>query len=488
MLVMNVHGSTNDMAARIETIDLPAHVQPTSSVAAIPTQDIEPSADRAEAAADDTETTALAAALKLLRSNGFVVPTLAEVQTITAFNSGQAVETDTAEEPEFVTWRGSRDSSTYCASDADRFEEAERTREGYIHHAAEHALSVAANVREVIATHLRFPPRLADAYCGTFTLWVLHTYTYRVQRVTPYLLITSPTSGAGKSVAMEVLASMARRAEMMVNPTAAVVRTVASSDHTVMIDEVDELAKTRDFTSLANAGYRKGGQSYRIINGELTRFGVYSPKAFAGIAREELPIRGATLDRCIQISIERVAQEMAPQPFDAEFLGSTLAGIRERLEGWSEYAADRLRSVSPTIPELPTPRAAEIWRPLAAIADLLGGEWAASVRGWATAIEGQKDTAPDPNVRLLQDVHEVLAAWMQDNPHARVIAVEELVSLRNGLPERRLTEQLSSVQFGKRLGRFGIKSQPVKGVRVYRVRDAGDVLVADWADLFARYC
>lgn len=435
--------------------------------------------------AEDEDTVQLAAALALLRSKGFIVPSVAEVQTILAGSEGP-VDEDATAEPEFVEWNGAGGAS-YTASEAEREEHAERERIEYVRRCAADVRRTADDVRAMITGHVRFPLPLADAYSGTMALWVLHTYVYEAQRVTPYLLITSPTSGAGKSTALEVLASLAWRAEQMVNPTAAVVRTVASNGHTVLIDEIDELARSREFTSIANAGYRHGGKVYRLRGGELESYSVFAPKVFAGIARENLPVSGATLDRCVQISLERATQGEAITPFNPDVLAERLARLRERIEGWAAGSVGRLRRAVPDMPALPTTRAVEIWKPLVAVADELGGEWTTSVRSWSTAIEGQKEAAPDPNVRLIQDVHAVLVAWMEDNPHVRTIPVDELVARRNALPTRQLTEQLSPVQFGKRFGRFGIKSQPVKGVRVYRVRDAGGEFVPELADLFARY-
>jgi hypothetical protein len=480
---MNAQDRSDSVVVRVNALTEPSAEQP---VDATDTDEVQLTVERPQA--EGGLASELAVALELLRSKGFVVPSLAEALAIAGDNNDSISRDETADTAGYVDWQESFDSSTYIAANASRFEQEEREQNERIHRAVLLAQGIAADVRGVILRHVRFTPRLADAYAGTLALWVMHTHVYQVQRITPYLLITSPTAGAGKSAALEVLTSMAYRAVMMVNPTAPVLRTVASNDHTVLVDEVDELAKTRDFTSIANAGYRRGGTVYRIKDGELTKYDVFAPKVFAGIAREDLPIRGATLDRCIQISIERVSQHEAPEPFDAELLAARLEEIRNRLESWATRASTLLRGAAPIMPELPTIRAVEIWKPLVGIGDLLGGEWAASVRGWATTIESQKDSAPDANVRLIQDVHEVLENWMQANPYVKVIAVEELVRLRNELQTRQLTEQLTPVQFGKRLGRFGIKSQPVKSIRVYKICDAGGVLLSEWDDLFARYC
>ena len=53
---------------------------------------------------------------------------------------------------------------------------------------------------------------------------------------------------------------------------------------------------------------------------------------------------------------------------------------------------------------------------------------------------------------------------------------------------RQFTGALTNVSFGKRLSRFGIKTTPVRGVRVFKIGDGFGNLTDELERIFARYC
>src|SRR5262249_42017434 len=67
--------------------------------------------------------------------------------------------------------------------------------------------------------------------------------------------------------------------------------------------------------------------------------------------------------------------------------------VREALAAWGKGAVDVLRDARPALSEALPDRAAEVWEPLLAIADLAGGEWPARARKAALELhQGRTDT------------------------------------------------------------------------------------------------
>jgi hypothetical protein len=364
--------------------------------------------------------------------------------------------------------------------------------------AREEALERAAEVRAYIASYLVLPPTQKDAILDILTLWSMHTYSLKAAGVTPYLFVVAATQGAGKTRVLEVLSTLVNNpSRVEVNPTAPVVRLYANEARTLFLDEIDMLAKDQSFVAVANSGYRAGGSVTRVGRAkERGQFAdstnTFCPKAFAGIAREgSLPLPSATLDRGLTIRIVRATPEELRQTkrFRVDVMRdeTEVVALRDWMTTWSHVNYATLRDAWVDVPQLSTSRAMEVVEPLIGIADALGADWGERARNAVQILDGEREQATDPNAALIADVREVLTAWMERNRGTKNIPVEELVNLRNDLDGRQLTERLNPIQFGKRLGAFGIKSTPVAKVRVYRVADEDGNLLPVWADLFNRF-
>jgi hypothetical protein len=341
---------------------------------------------------------------------------------------------------------------------------------------------VFGQIRDDIRTYMKFPDALSEAYAGVMALWAMHTHTYFSQGITPYILLTSPTAGAGKSTLIGIMSRVIRTPAIEVNPTPAVIRGLAGMGHSLMIDECDELYASKDFKSILNAGYKRGGTVSRWKGKEIIRDVVFGPKLFAGIGREDVPLSGALLTRCIVVWLERALPGERPA-FDPEMISSAL---RDDVEAWARRAVGMIERRPANMPDLATTRAIEIWGPLVAVADAIG--YGKEAREWAESIESGRETAIDPSVQLLMDTRDVIAEWLQKHPGETRIPAETLCELRNGYPSRLFADRLNGIAYGRRLSRFGIKSMPYKGVRMFTVGDGRGALTAELADTFARYC
>ena len=82
--------------------------------------------------------------------------------------------------------------------------------------------------------------------------------------------------------------------------------------------------------------------------------------------------------------------------------------FRARLEAWATANLTALAEAEPEMPDELDDRAADIWEPLVAIADLAGGDWPTRHVDAAKALFGaRRDDEASIGVRLLTDVRDV---------------------------------------------------------------------------------
>lgn len=231
-------------------------------------------------------------------------------------------------------------------------------------------------------------PKVGQA--DAVTLWVAHTHAFDAAETTPRLAIQSLTPQSGKTRLLELL-------EMLVaNPIttssispAALFRCIADEDSptpTILIDEIDAVFSAKgkgkeDLRGLLNAGYKRGALVVRMAASRVEKCKVFAPVALAGIG--QLP--ETVQDRSIVIALRRseagtIAKlrrsEAAP---DAFMLHSTL-------HEWAVQNMALLATARPVMPDCLSDRATDIWEPLFAIADRVGGEWPARATEAATAL------------------------------------------------------------------------------------------------------
>src|SRR5206468_198244 len=123
-----------------------------------------------------------------------------------------------------------------------------------------------------------------------------------------------------------------------------------------------------------NAGVERGrGRGRERFGGSgLVAYSCWCPKAIAAIGR--LP--DTLADRCIVIRMERKTPDE-----ECERLRN-LDGLELRRQ-CAQFVVEHGRAIVQARPEIPeelNDRAADIWEPLLALAELAGGEWPAKAR------------------------------------------------------------------------------------------------------------
>jgi hypothetical protein len=257
---------------------------------------------------------------------------------------------------------------------------------------------------------------LAPAQADAIALWIAHTHALDAAHATPYLAITSAEKESGKTRLLETLEVLVARPWLTGRVTAAVlIRKVDEQTPTLLLDESDaafagEKEYAEALRGVLNTGYRRGGTASfcEKKGGDWTYrdASTFTPKAIAGIGH--LPDTVAS--RSIPIRLKRKAPGEPAEDFFRLDVDDQAAPLVERLRQFAVGRLDELAAARPERPAGLRDRAADVWQPLFAIADLAGCDWPARAR-WA-ALELSSAAAMDVDdgsigVRLLADVRRV---------------------------------------------------------------------------------
>src|SRR5688572_4483812 len=287
-----------------------------------------------------------------------------------------------------------------------------------------------SDLRNTLNRYVVLPEMAAEA----LALWVVHTYAFTLRQVTTYIGVVSPEKRCGKTTLLELLGLLANRSLTAANiSSSAVFRVIEETQPTLLIDEADTFLQGRDeLAGILNAGYRKGN-SYVVrvadrrsrkppvgpvpspgdpasssgapqpefgqwstdpvdsLNSQPTDFAKYScwcPKVMATIGR--LP--DTLADRCILITMQR----KMPGEKCERLRHLNAADLRMRCADFVREHRETIAHAQPPIPSTLNDRAADIWEPLFALADLAGGQWPELARQ-----ASQKLSASDDDLTLI---------------------------------------------------------------------------------------
>jgi hypothetical protein len=340
----------------------------------------------------------------------------------------------------------------------------------------------------------------------TLALWTMHTYAYHLGHVSTYLGIESPVRRCGKTTLLGLISKLGHRTMASANISSpAVFRAIDETRPTLLIDETDMfLNKNDELKGILNAGYTKetafvvrvagrrhvessslsrrssteGGRLMSKVesskeNGKvsrLARFSCWCPKVIATIGR--LPETLA--DRCILIRMQRkTADERCERLRD--FHG---AELQRKCARFVLDQTEAIRVARPEIPASLNDRAADIWEPLLALADLAGGSWPAKARNAAEGLTaGAQESSPIG--ALLMDILIIFVSGETGRIYSRDLTARlnefenrPWAEIRNGKPitELWLSQQLRP--YGVRPKTMRIAEGMAKG---YEQQDFGEV-------------
>lgn len=292
-----------------------------------------------------------------------------------------------------------------------------------------------AGLLDDVVRYLRRYVILSNQQAQACALWVLHTHAFAAAEATPYLHITSAVKQCGKTRLLEVLEPIVATPWLTGRVSPAVVtRRVDGETPTLLLDETDAALHHRSesaeaLRAILNSGYRRSGVCSLCVgtgSGLTYRdFSTFCPKAIAGIGA--LP--DTVMDRSIRINLKRRAAHEAVERFRQRDALSRAAPLYARLVVWKRGGVEVLGDAAPDLPPNLSDRAADVWEPLIAIADLAGTDWPHRARRVATDLSATVSVDDDTvAIRLLQDVRHVF----RDETIRSADLVRRLVGLEDG--------------------------------------------------------
>jgi hypothetical protein len=288
-------------------------------------------------------------------------------------------------------------------------------------------------VRAFVLRFVVFP----DAHCSTgLVLWIAHTYLIAELESTPRLAVISAEKQSGKTRVLELAQLLAHEPLLTANISPAALYRRIEKGGTLLFDEVDTIfgMYARDdaeaLRAIINAGYRRGAYVTRC-EGDAAKiatrdFHVFAAVALAGIG----DIPDTIMDRSIAIHMKRRRPEEQVEPFRRRHHEPRALELAARLKTAMASLKD-VGNRDPAMPEGIVDRLADVWEPLFAIADCVGGEWPCRAREAAVALSAiGQDAAPSQGVQLLFDIRNVFA-----NNNVDKIFTEDLIKALTDNPE-----------------------------------------------------
>jgi putative DNA primase/helicase len=331
---------------------------------------------------------------------------------------------------------------------------------------------------------------LPDMAAETLALWIVHTYAFTLRQVTTYIGVVSPEKRCGKTTLLELLGLLANRSLTAANISpSALFRVIEETKPTLLIDEADTFLQGRDeLAGILNAGYRKSN-SYVVrvaegkarkkdeqtckpafgqwspnlgdslnaqpstLNSDFAQYSCWCPKVMAAIGR--LP--DTLADRCIIITMQR---KMPGEKCERmRHLDAT--EYRQRCAEFVHEHSEAIARARPEIPSVLNDRAADIWEPLLAIADLAGGEWPQLAREAARQLSGVDD-----EMTLVGYFLKDLRNWMVSKNLDRVLS-RDIVAVFNPNHTRpwedlRRGREINEWWLGHKMSELGIRSKSLR--------------------------
>jgi putative DNA primase/helicase len=343
-----------------------------------------------------------------------------------------------------------------------------------------------------------FPEHAAE----TFALWIVHTFLFRCRSICTYIAVESPEKECGKSTLIKVLSQLVDRPIVSSNMTSSsFFHLIAEFSPTLLIDEADVNLRGRaELRSILNAGYLKSNafvwrMAYestpepvpdahswlpatphrREVNtGHSVPYTCWCPKAIASIGR----VDDILASRCIVTYLHR----------------KTEAEVCERLKyldgtpfkrQCARFAADHAAAIAAAEPIMPAGlanRAADIWEPLFAIADLAGSRWPQLARQAALAFTTvAHDRSPIGS--LLLDIGAVFGEHQAERLFSRDLVSELNCRADRPWAELRHGRAIDELWLAKQLRPYGIFP---RSMRIGETKTKGYTL-EELRPIFKRY-
>lgn len=337
---------------------------------------------------------------------------------------------------------------------------------------------------DIEAVFRKYTIQQDDEAYWALSLYVLFTHCIDHFDFATRLLLTSAEKRSGKTTTLTILINLVYRPLVTANATTpAIFRSLSDGPRTLCFDEADTIFGTRvkaeqneDLRGLLNAGFKAGMPTLRTVgpNHEVMEFSTFAPAILCAIGN--LP--DTITDRAVNLRLRRRKPTETVSGYRIRRDEPALHDLRERIEAWTASLGDDLDQLEPDNPL--EDRAADLWEPLLAVAEIAGGHWSTRARQAAllfTHQAAEADTEMSKGVELLADIRDVLSLVRSHEVQSSYLvqlltAKEESRWAEDGLTPRRLSTMLR--EYGIRPGRMSSGNG-----RGYKI--------AKFEDTFARY-
>jgi Protein of unknown function (DUF3631)/VirE N-terminal domain len=319
--------------------------------------------------------------------------------------------------------------------------------------------AVLDEVAKTVSSYLALPDGAAEA----IALWIMHAHAYEAFIHSPRLNFRSPVKGCGKTLALDVLSVLTPRSLRTESITPAVLfRLVEGQKPTLLLDETDTYLKEADeLRGLLNAGHKRGAVALRCEGESNTvrAFKAFAPAALAGI--RELP--GTLHDRSIVVELVRAKRGEIRKRFDSRRTDKETE-LRRKCARWVIDNIQGLKDCDPKLPETAFNRLADNWRPLFAIAQVIGADWPKRASEAFAKLTSAFDLdAQGVSTTLLADIAAVFNKEGTDKlPSAKLADALAAIEGRPWAEWGRQRKPISPNQLANQLHPFGISPQVIR--------------------------
>jgi putative DNA primase/helicase len=351
--------------------------------------------------------------------------------------------------------------------------------------------AVLDEMSETLQRYLVLPQGAADV----LALWCAHTHSFESFECSPRLNISSPEKGCGKTTARDVVALFVPRPILTENMSVAILfRLVDAQKPVILADEYDTWLKFNDeLRGLLNAGHRRGASVFRCEGdgNEVRQFNAYAPAVLCGIGT----LRDTLHDRSIVIRLSRAKPSELSKRFDSRKLEPERE-LNRKLARFMVDSAGQLEKYDPKLPEAAFNRLADNWRPIFAVAEVVGRGWPQRCEASFTKLTGAANEGETESLRvmLIADMQKLFAGEYPELSEGKPLLP------RNRIFSREIIEHLSTMAerpwpevchgkpiterwLARNLAVFGIHPGQLK---IDGVNNRGYGLI-DFRDAFARY-
>lgn len=346
---------------------------------------------------------------------------------------------------------------------------------------SESAYALTAVPSKLAAYYRRFVVFEHSWWPDVLALWTLGTYLYPIFSAYPYLRISSPEPGCGKSLLGQIIANLTFNGELMASPTEANIFRLAESERGTQVwDEVEnennsDQSRLHMMKGVLLNGYRAGAsipRQERVARGQFTtvRFHVYVPRVFIGLS--DLPT--VVQQRTLGLNLHRRSASDDFERYRPNERASEEAELRELC---ALYALSYCRAVARNYgkPELVQRLERQLGQAGRLVDDLVLPLFSI---GASSINQDVRSRAMVPTLRTL--FHEAIPALAREWSRGAVTTppwlpavldileaddqtpthLAELVALHSG-------DSLTAEQLSHRLARYGIRSIRSAGQRVF---------------------